>query len=115
MKRSVAFAMMLTILSAPAFASGNSQTVNVPEPMKAGSTQLAPGDYNVTWTGTGPNVQVTFAQNRKVLVTVPAKLVEGGNKYEGLLTSKQGGVETLESIHLRKLSLILEGSSSSEK
>ena len=115
MKRSVAFAMMLTILSAPAFASGNSQTLNVPEPMKAGSTQLAPGDYNVTWTGTGPNVQVTFAQNRKVLVTVPAKLVEGGNKYEGLLTSKQGGVETLESIQLRKVSLILEASFSSEK
>jgi hypothetical protein len=115
MKRSVAFAMMLTILSAPAFASGNSQTVNVPEPMKAGSTQLAPGDYNVTWTGTGPNVQVTFAHNRKVIVIVPAKLVEEGNKYEGLLTNKQGGVETLESIQLRKVSLILEGSSSSEK
>ena len=115
MKRSVAFAMMLTILSAPAFASGNSQTVNVPEPMKAGSTQLAPGDYNVTWTGTGPNVQVTFARNRKILVTVPAKLVDVGNKSEGLVTSKQGGVETLESIQLRKVSLILEGSSSSEK
>lgn len=115
MKRSVAFAMMLTILSAPAFASGNSQTVNVPEPMKAGSTQLAPGDYNVTWTGTGPEVQVTFAQNRKVLATVPAKLVAQANNYKGLLTSKHDGVETLESIQLRNLSLILEGSSSSEK
>ena len=115
MKRSVAFAMMLTILSAPAFASGNSQTVNVPEPMKAGSTQLAAGEYNVTWTGTGPDVQVTFAQNRKVLVTVPAKLVVAANNYKGLLTSKQGGVETLESIQLRNLSLVLQGSSSSGK
>jgi hypothetical protein len=115
MKRSIAFAMMLTILSAPAFASGNSETVNVPEPMKAGSTQLAPGDYNVTWTGTGPNVQVTFARNRKVLVTVPAKLVAENNKYPGLLTNKESGVETLETIQLRKLSLVLEGASSPEK
>ena len=115
MKRPVAFAMMLAILSAPAFASRNSQTVNVPEPMKAGSTQLAAGDYNVTWTGTGPNVQVTFTQNHKALVTVPAKLVEQGNKYEGLLTSNQGGGETLESIQLKNLSLIFEGSSTSEK
>jgi hypothetical protein len=115
MKRFVAFAMMLTILSAPAFASGNSQTVNVPESMKAGSTQLAPGDYNVTWTGAAPNVQVTFAQGHKVLATVPAKLVEETNKYEGLLTNNKGGVATLESIHLRKLSLIFEGSPSTEK
>lgn len=115
MKRFVAFAMMLTIFSAPVFASGNSQTVNVPESMKAGSTQLAPGDYNVTWTGTGSNVQVTFAQNHKVFATVPAKLVEETNKYEGLQTNNKGGVATLESIHLRKVSLILEDSSSSEK
>jgi len=46
---------------------------------------------------------------------VPAKLVEQGNKYEGLLTSNQGGVETLESIQLKNLSLIFEGSSTSEK
>ncbi len=115
MKRPVAFAIMLTILSAPAFASRNSQTVNVPEPMKAGSTQLAAGDYNVTWTGTGPNVQVTFTQNHKTLATVPAKLVVENNKNEGVLTNNQGGVETLESIQMRNLSLILEGSSSSEK
>lgn len=115
MKRSLGFAMMLTLLSAPAFAGRSSQTVNIPEPMKAGNTQLAAGDYNVTWTGTAPNVEVTFTQNHKVLATVPAQLVVESNKNEALGTKVQGTVETLESIHMRNMTLVFEGPSSSEK
>jgi len=115
MKRSLGFAMMLTLLSAPAFAGKNSQTVNIPEPMKAGTTQLAAGDYNVTWTGTGPNIQVTFTQNRKVLATVPAQLVVESNKNEGLNTDTRGTVETLESIRMRNVTLVFDGPSSSDK
>jgi len=115
MKRSFGFAMMLTLLSAPAFAARNSQTVNIPEPMKAGNTQLAAGDYNVTWTGTGPNTQVTFTQNHKVLATVPAQLVVETNKNEAVAINLKGTVETLESIHMRNMTLVFEGPSSSEK
>src|SRR5271168_1851369 len=109
MKRFLVSATMLALLSVPALAAKNSQTVNVPEKMNAGSTPLAPGEYEVTWTGTGANVQVTFTRNRKVLVTVPAKIVEQNNKLEGLDTDSQGGVETLQAIRLRNMSLILEG------
>lgn len=115
MKRFFVSATMLVLLSAPAFAAKNSQTVNVPEPMKAGSTQLAPGDYDVTWTGSGSNVQVTFMRNRKVVVTLPAKIVEQANKNEGLDTGSQGGVEVLEAIRMKNMSLILESSPSSDK
>ena len=76
--------------------------------MRRGSVSTACGS------STGSNVQVTFAKNRKVRHSA-GKTCEESNKYEGLLTNNKGGVETLESIHLRKLSLILEGSSSSEK
>ncbi len=115
MKRFFVSALMLTLVSAPAFAARNSQTVNVPETIKAGSTQLAPGDYNVTWTGTAPNVQVTFTQNHKVLATVPAKLVEEANKNEGLNTETTAGVEVLEAIRLRNMTLVFEGSPAPEK
>jgi hypothetical protein len=115
MKRFLVSATMLALLSVPALAAKNSQTVNVPEPMKAGSTQLAAGDYEVTWTGAGANGQVTFARNRKVLVTVPAKIVLENNKLEGLDTDNQGGVATLQVIRLRNMSLILEGSTLAEK
>ena len=117
MKRSVGFAMMLTLLSAPAFAGKNSETVDIHEPVKAGSAQLAAGNYDVTWTGTGPNIQVTFTsmQNHKILATVPARLVVESNKYEGLNTNTQGSVENLESIHMKNMTLVFAVPPSSEK
>jgi len=115
MNRSLGFAMMLTLLSASAFAGRNSQSVNIPEPMKAGTAQLAAGDYNVTWTGTAPNVEVTFTQNHKVLATVPAQLVVETNKSEAVNTNLKGTVETLESIRMRNMTLVFGGQSSSEK
>ena len=115
MKRFFGYAIMLTLLSAPAFAGKNSQTVTVPEPMKAGATQLSPGDYDVSWTGSGSNVQVTFTRNRKVVATVPAKLVEEANKNEGLETDSRGGVDVLESIRMRNMTLVLDSSTSPEK
>jgi hypothetical protein len=113
MKRFFGFAMMLTLLVAPAFAGKNSQTVNFPTAMKVGSADVTPGDYNVTWTGSGTEVQVTLIRNRKVIVTLPAKLVEQNNKNEGLDMNTQGGVQTLQAIRLRNMSLILESTTPS--
>jgi hypothetical protein len=115
MKRFLVSATMLALLSVPALAAKNSQIVNLPETLKAGSTQLAPGDYEVTWTGTGENAQVTFARNRKILASVPAKIVVQNNKLEGLDTDTEGGVATLQVIRLKNMNLVLEGSSSAEK
>jgi hypothetical protein len=115
MKRFLIVVTMLGLLSAPAFAGKNSQTVNVPMALKAGSAELAPGDYNVTWTGSGSDVQVTFTRNKKAIVTLPAKIVDKSNKNEGLDTSTQGGVEVLQAIRMSNMTLILESSSPSEK
>jgi hypothetical protein len=41
-----------------------------------GGVQLAPGDYNVTWEGTGPNVELKIAKGNKVIATAPAHTVE---------------------------------------
>jgi len=115
MKRFFAFAMMLALFSAPAFAGKNSQTVNVPEAIKAGSAQLTPGDYNVTWEGSGANVQVTLTRNKKVVVTLPAKLVEETNKNEGLGTDNQGGVDVLHAIYMRNMTLLFDSSTVAQK
>jgi hypothetical protein len=114
MKRFFVFATVLILLSVPALAAKNSQTVNVSTAVNAGSVQLKPGDYNVAWTGSGPNVEVTFSRNKKVLVTLPAKLVEETNKNEGFDTNTEGGVATLQAIRLSKMTLVLNGSSSTE-
>jgi len=113
MKRLFVVATMFAALSLPALAAKNSGSMSVPEPVKAGSTKLIPGNYDLSWTGTGADVQVTVTQNKKVIATFPAKLVEEANKNVGLETESQGGVDVLHSIRLRNTTLTLASSPSS--
>jgi len=113
MKRCFAFALMLALLSVPAFAAKNSQNVSITDPVKVGSTQLPAGDYKVSWTGTGSNVQVTIAEKGKASVTVPAKIVEAKNGHVALLTNTVSGASVLESIQLDNLSIVLTSATAS--
>lgn len=107
MRRFLICAVMVTMFSAPSFAKDNSERIDLPS-VKAGSTQLTAGNYEITWAGPGPEVQVSFHQNRKVVCTVPAKLVETSNRNEGVEIYTVGGVETLDKIHLSHATLELE-------
>ncbi len=113
MKRLIAVATILAALSLPALAAKNSQTVSIPSAVKAGATQLAPGDYDVTWTGTGADVQVTVTKNKKVITTFPAKLVQETNKNVGLETDSQTGTDVLHAIRMRNMTLIVGSAPSS--
>jgi hypothetical protein len=113
MKRFFGFALLVVLSSVPAFAARNSQTVNLPETVKVGSTQIPAGDYKLTWTGSGSNGQVTLAHDGKTLVTVPAKVVEEKNNFSGVTTKTLDGVDVLESIELNNLDLVLEGAPTS--
>lgn len=107
MNRLFASAVLLASLSIPAFAAKNSQTINLADSVKVGSTQLDAGSYKVSWTGTAPNVQVTIEARGKAPVTVPAKLVEAKNGHVAVLTNTVGGASVLESIQLNHETLVL--------
>jgi len=107
MKRIFGFVLVCIFLSIPAFAASNSQTVNLPSAVQVGSTQLPAGDYIVTWTGTGDNVQVTLAKKGVQPVTVPAKVVKQTHDHTGVTTNSVGDKTTLQVILLSKVSLIL--------
>jgi hypothetical protein len=109
MKRFLGYAAMLALLSAPAFAAKNSETINLPEAVTVGTTQLPAADYRVTWTGTGPSVQVTLAHGNST-ITVPAKLVEQKNNPSSILTESKDGSKVLEAINLNKVSLVFSAS-----
>jgi hypothetical protein len=108
MKRSFGFALMLVLFAVPAFAGNKTPTVNIPQNVQIGSTQLPAGQYELTWTGSGSNVQASLLQNKKTVVTFSAKVVEGKNNA-GVETDKQGGTTILDVINTGKYSLILEG------
>ena len=108
MKRFFGFALTLVLFAAPAFAGNKPQSVTLSNAVLVGSTQLPAGDYKLSWTGAGPDVQATLAQSGKAVVNFSAKLVEG--KYTPAVgTDKQGEAVVLQTIQLNNAKLILEG------
>src|SRR5262249_26302566 len=84
------------LLAASAFAgSGHKGNLQVFDPVQVNGKQLPAGDYTVTWTGEGPNVNVSFARGGKVLATATAMLVPLEQKAEQdsaeVKTSSTGG------------------------
>jgi hypothetical protein len=113
MKRFFGFALMLAMVAAPAFGSSKkSPTVTIPTTVQVGSTKVPAGDYKLTWTGSGSNVQATLTQNQKAVVTFSAKVIDE-KSAPGVETNTQGGADVLNIIHLSNVSLELEGAPSS--
>jgi hypothetical protein len=112
MKRIIGFAIVLGTLCLPAFAAKNSKTVDIGETVMVGSKKLPAGNYKVSWTGTGSNLQVTIAQHGKESVTVPAKMVNANNDEVGIVTDKAGGANVLQSIQFDHFTLNLKTTAS---
>ena len=73
---------LVLLLATAAFAASNVQKGNfqISDPVQISGTQLPAGDYVAKWEGTGDNVKVEITHNGKVLATVPARVVELGEK-----------------------------------
>jgi hypothetical protein len=71
--RYTALLSVLALLSTvSAFARDKNQhSVEIPDSVQVGSTQLQPGSYKVEWQGTGPEVQVSFVRDGKTIATAP--------------------------------------------
>jgi hypothetical protein len=106
MKRFFGIALTLVLFAAPAFASKKPPTVTIPATVQVGSMQVPAGDYTLTWTGSGSNVQATLAQRGKTVVAFPATAVEGKNN-PGVETHAQGAVQVLDRIQLDNVTLVL--------
>lgn len=105
MKRILALTLLLASLPLAAnAASKNSANVALDSSVKVGTTDLAAGNYKVVWSGTDPNVQVTFIQGKKS-TTVPARLVEQKNEQEAQLTTTKGTTTLLTGLQLHNVTL----------
>ena len=92
---------MLSLLSVFA-RNKNQQSVNIPDTVQVGSTQLKPGNYKMEWQGTGPDIQVTFLHDGKTVVTVPATLKTNDDQVtqDYIVTSSEN--KTLQEIDFRR-------------
>lgn len=105
------------LLSTPVLAFGaskNSAKFTLDQPVTLAGTQLAPGEYKLTWQGSGPDVTVSFAEGKKIVATASAQLVSKGNDPEAIETKSAGDNTTvLKAIDLSKVTIQFENASAS--
>ena len=63
-----------SLLLATAAFAGEKASVKVYEDVKVNGKTLTPGDYELTWDGTGSNVQVRIRQGGSTVTTVAASV-----------------------------------------
>jgi len=54
--------------------AGEKASVKVYEDVKVNGKTLAPGSYDLSWEGTGSNVQLSIRQGKNTIATVPAQV-----------------------------------------
>lgn len=72
--KSLVMGLALTLASSAFAASKANLTLN--NPTNINGTKLKAGDYKLEWDGSGPNVEVSILQGKKVVTKVPAKIVD---------------------------------------
>lgn len=111
MKRILALVTFLMFSSVPIFAAHNSQKFLLPSDVRVGSSHLAQGHYEVTWTeAAGSEVELTFKgldSNPSKAITVRAKKVDATQSRVGVVTSVVNGVTLLQELHTAKARFIL--------
>lgn len=74
----VMFAALALALTSSAFAASNDShksNFEISAATQVNGTEIPAGDYTARWEGSGPNVQVSIMQGKKVVATVPAQVV----------------------------------------
>ena len=80
----------------------NQRSVDIPDAVQVGGTQLQAGHYKLQIQGTGPDVQVTFLQYGKTVVTVPGKLKTNDDQVTQDAILTDSAKKTLDEIDFRR-------------
>ncbi|HYL16752.1 MAG TPA: hypothetical protein VEV41_27195 [Terriglobales bacterium] len=83
-------------------------------------SQLAPGEYEVQWEGTGPNVELSITQGKKVLAKASARVLVLSDKTgsDAIVTTKNtDGTKSVTEIRFagKKFALALGNESAETK
>ena len=63
------------VLATSAFAA-NKGSLQVGEQISVNGQTLPAGEYSLKWEGNGPNVELNILQGKKVIATVPARMID---------------------------------------
>jgi hypothetical protein len=108
---------LAVLLASSAFAS-NKGTLQVAEPFQVNGQQLAAGEYQLRWDGTGSNVEVSFMQGKKEVAKATAKVVamDRAPAYDSALVDRSSGKATLSQVRFagKKYALALGATEKAE-
>ena len=94
---------MVLLLASSAFAASKAYlTLN--SSASVNGTKLKPGDYKLEWDGSGPNVEVSILQGKKVVAKVPAKVVDldkAASNDAAVLKQGSAGESTLAEVRFQ--------------
>jgi hypothetical protein len=90
--------MGLALLLASSAFAATKASLNLQNPTSVNGTSLKAGDYKLEWDGSGPNVEVSILQGKKVVAKVPAKVVDlnaPSQSSAAVVTQGENGARTL--------------------
>jgi hypothetical protein len=105
----LAVALMLAV-SAFAATDTHKASLQFLDSVQVNGKQVPAGDYQLKWEGNGPNVELNITQGRKVIATVPARVVELQQKSKNdaaLIKNNGDGTRSLSEVRFggKKFSL----------
>jgi hypothetical protein len=105
-KRVLAFTFILASLPFAAnAATKNTAHVVLDDTVTVGTTEVPKGSYKLVWTGTDPNVQVTFTDGNWSK-TFPAHIVEERNNLQAQVTKVKDNKTILTGLELPDETLV---------
>jgi hypothetical protein len=111
MKLTKMIVLSLALLLSPSLFAASSGSLNLTQPAQLNGTQLQPGEYKVTWEGTGPEVTVSVMKGRDVVAKAPAHVKEVEKNFgsnAALLVKNADGSTSLNGIRFGGKKIALE-------
>jgi hypothetical protein len=90
---------LAVLLATSAFAS-NKGTLQVHETLEVNGQQLAVGEYQLRWDGTGSNVEVSFMQGKREVAKTSAKVValDRASDFDSAVVDHSSGKATVTEV-----------------
>ncbi len=76
MKLTKMIVLSFALLMSTSLFAASSGSLKLSQPVQLNGTQIKPGDYKVTWEGTGPEVTVSVMKGKEVVAKTSAHLKE---------------------------------------
>jgi hypothetical protein len=109
--------MGLALLLASSAFAATKASLTLQNPTTINGTKLKAGEYRLEWDGSGPNVEVSITQGKKVLAKVPAKVVDlnsPAHDNAAVVKHNDDGTSTLAGARFEGKKFALELGDSSE-